>query len=166
VVLVCISHIPHAHSTCRTSRPQRNLVTGEVVSKSFRTVRLERKLQMLQLSATMCSCIAILWVSLVSFAAIILCVASQRVFVVVYFVIDSVRKILDTPAYKLWNLSLCNFHNSPDISPSFPCTFQIFSFSEFLMVTKPSTEQRNIDKKAPWFVLHIGDHAKNWLTST
>jgi hypothetical protein len=36
-----------------------------------------------------------------SFAAITLCVASQRVFivVVVYFVIDSVRKLLDTPLY-------------------------------------------------------------------
>jgi ABC-type arginine transport system permease subunit len=40
----------------------------------------------------------------VSFAAITLCVASQRVFIfvvvaaVVYFVIDSVRKILDTPS--------------------------------------------------------------------
>jgi hypothetical protein len=35
----------------------------------------------------------------VSFAAITLCVTSQRVFVVVnvYFVIDSVRKLLDTP---------------------------------------------------------------------
>jgi hypothetical protein len=33
-----------------------------------------------------------LWVSLVSFAAITLCVASQRVFIVVSFVIDSVRK--------------------------------------------------------------------------
>jgi hypothetical protein len=44
-------------------------------------------MQMIQLSATRCSCIAILRVSLVSFAAIILCVASQRVFiVVVYFV--------------------------------------------------------------------------------
>jgi hypothetical protein len=35
----------------------------------------------------------------VSFAAITLCVASQRVFIivfVVYFVIDSVRKLLDT----------------------------------------------------------------------
>jgi hypothetical protein len=43
---------------------------------------------MLQLSATRCSCIAILWVSLVSFVTITLCVASQRVFVVVrvYFV--------------------------------------------------------------------------------
>jgi hypothetical protein len=36
----------------------------------------------------------------VSFVAITLCVASQRVFInVVYFVIDSVRKLLDTPSY-------------------------------------------------------------------
>jgi hypothetical protein len=35
----------------------------------------------------------------VSFAAITVCDASQRVFVVVYFVIDSVRKLLDTPSY-------------------------------------------------------------------
>jgi hypothetical protein len=36
----------------------------------------------------------------VSFAAITLCVASQRGFIVVsvYFVIDSVRKLLDTPS--------------------------------------------------------------------
>jgi hypothetical protein len=54
----------------------------EGVSKSFRTGRLERQLQMIQLSATRCSCIAILWVSLVNFAAITLCVASQRVFIV------------------------------------------------------------------------------------
>jgi len=60
----------------------------EDVSKSFRTGRLERELQMVQLSATTCSCIAILWVSLVSFAAITLCVFSQQVFIVVsvYFV--------------------------------------------------------------------------------
>jgi hypothetical protein len=48
----------------------------EGVSKSFRTGRLERELQMVELSATGRSCIAILWVSLVSFVAIILCVAS------------------------------------------------------------------------------------------
>jgi hypothetical protein len=36
----------------------------------------------------------------VSFAAITLCVASQRVFIVVYFAMDSVRKLLDTPSYK------------------------------------------------------------------
>jgi hypothetical protein len=40
----------------------------------------------------------------VSFSAITLCVASEPVFivvvfVVVYFVIDSVRKLLDTPSY-------------------------------------------------------------------
>jgi hypothetical protein len=51
---------------------------------------------MVQLSATRLSYIAILLVSVVSFAAITLCVASQRVFIVVYFVIDSVRKFLDT----------------------------------------------------------------------
>jgi hypothetical protein len=54
---------------------------------------------MVQLSASRCSCIAILLVSLVSFAAITLCVASHRVFVVVDFVIDSVRKLLDIPSY-------------------------------------------------------------------
>jgi hypothetical protein len=73
--------------------------TYEGVSKSFRTGRLERELQMVQLSATRCSYIAILSVSLVSVAtAITLCVATQRVFIIVsvYFVIDSVRK----PSYK------------------------------------------------------------------
>jgi hypothetical protein len=67
------------------------------LSKSFRTDRLKRELQMIQLPATRCSCIAILWVSLVSFAAITLCVASQRVFIIVDFVIDSVRKIWTHP---------------------------------------------------------------------
>jgi hypothetical protein len=55
----------------------------------------------------------------VSFAAIILCVASRRVFivvvvvvvvfvfVVVYFVIDSVRKLLDTSSYFILG---CNFY--------------------------------------------------------
>jgi hypothetical protein len=44
----------------------------------------------------------------VSFAAIILCVASQRVFIiiVVYFVINSVRKLLDTPTSALVRLLL------------------------------------------------------------
>jgi hypothetical protein len=44
----------------------------------------------------------------VSFAAITLCAASQRVFIVVsvYFVIDSVRKLLDTPSYFICRTSL------------------------------------------------------------
>jgi hypothetical protein len=54
---------------------------------------------MVQLSATWRSCIGILCINLVSFAAITLCFASQRAFVVVYFVIYSVRKLLDTPSY-------------------------------------------------------------------
>jgi hypothetical protein len=55
---------------------------------------------MVQLSAIRCSCIAILRVSLVSFATITLCVAPQQVFiVVVYFVIDLVRERLNTPSY-------------------------------------------------------------------
>jgi hypothetical protein len=56
---------------------------------------------MVKLSATRCSCIAILLVSLVSFTAINLCVTFQRVLVVivVYFVIDPVRKLLDIPSY-------------------------------------------------------------------
>jgi hypothetical protein len=83
----------------------------EGVPKSFRTGYLERELQMLQFSATRCICIAILWVSLVSFAAMTLWVASQQVFIVVsvYFVIDSVRKLLDTPSYN-W-FKLLGFHN-------------------------------------------------------
>jgi hypothetical protein len=52
----------------------RNFETYEGVSKSFRTSRQERELQMVQLSTTRCSCVAILWVSIVSFAAITLCV--------------------------------------------------------------------------------------------
>jgi hypothetical protein len=39
---------------------------------------------MVQLSATKCSCIAILWVSLVSFDAITLCVVSQRVLMLLF----------------------------------------------------------------------------------
>jgi len=50
----------------------------------------------------------------VSFASITLYVASQRVFIVVsvYFVIDSVRKLLDTPSYVesvLWIVMLGYF---------------------------------------------------------
>jgi hypothetical protein len=72
-------------------------------SKSFRTGRLEREIQMAQLSTTRCTCFAILWVSLMNFAAIALWWWQQRVIipkVSVYFVLYSVRKVLDTPSYK------------------------------------------------------------------
>jgi len=47
-------------------------------SKSFWNGHPEWELQMVQFSDTQCSCIAILWVSLVSSATITLCVASQH----------------------------------------------------------------------------------------
>jgi hypothetical protein len=80
----------------------------EGVSKSFRTGCLERELKMVQLSATRCSCITILWVSLLSFATITLCVVSQWAIpnVSIYFVIDSIQKLLDTPSYKMFLTSL------------------------------------------------------------
>jgi hypothetical protein len=60
----------------------------------------ERELKTVQLSANRFSCIAVLGFSLVSFPAITFCVTSQRVFiVVVIFVIDSIRKLLNTPSY-------------------------------------------------------------------
>jgi hypothetical protein len=77
---------------------------------------------MVQLSANRCSCIAILWVSLVIFAAMTLCVASQWVFiVVVYFVIDEVRKLLDTPSYSLntsYRRRVRSFKNNKSVSQS------------------------------------------------
>jgi hypothetical protein len=67
------------------------------IFKSFRTGCLERELQVVQISATRCSCIAILWVSLVS-------VASQGAFIalVIYFVFYSVRKLLDTASMHIY----------------------------------------------------------------
>jgi hypothetical protein len=44
----------------------------------------------------------------VSFVAITLCVASQRVFVL-YFVIDVVRKLLDMPSYNFVHLPVISF---------------------------------------------------------
>jgi hypothetical protein len=74
------------------------------VSRRFQTGCLEQELQMVQLSATRCSCIAIMWASLVSFSTKTLCVACQWVFIVaivVCLIIDSIRKLLDTPFYLL-----------------------------------------------------------------
>jgi hypothetical protein len=92
------------------------------VSKSFRTGCLERELQMVRLSATRCSCIAVLWVSLVSFAAITFYVASEQVFVVVslYFAIDSVRKLLDTPS----NLAMVSLGRDLTHCAVSACTWQ------------------------------------------
>jgi hypothetical protein len=125
----------HRHYIIRTYTRQPDL-EYEGVSNSFRTGRLERQQQVVQLSATICSCIATLRVSLVSFAVLTFCVASQRVTtkVSVYFVIDSVRKLLDTLSYSMMmGQQILNFASSPcstfprsprPLSPSkniFPC---------------------------------------------
>jgi len=78
----------------------------EGVSKSLRTSRLERELQMIQHCSTRCSCVAILWVTLVSFVAKTLCVASQRVFIVVDFIMIKSGNFWIHPCIILWNL-LC-----------------------------------------------------------
>jgi hypothetical protein len=54
----------------QTADPQTCSSHYEGVTKSFPTGRLEPELQMIQLSATRCISIDVLWVSLVSFAAI------------------------------------------------------------------------------------------------
>jgi len=95
------------------------------------------ELQMVQLSATRCSCIAILWASLLILSAITLCVASQRVFIaaVVYFIIDSVRELLDTPSYfTKWthNGEVLRVSDSKDVKRnSFPfyCIFQCVTWN-------------------------------------
>jgi hypothetical protein len=56
----------------------------------------------------------------VSFPAITLCVASQRVFIVVYFVIDSVRKLLDTPSFIRGDSLMCKFEGGGTQSYSVP----------------------------------------------
>jgi uncharacterized membrane protein len=54
----------------------------------------------------------------VSFAAITLCVASQRVFIVVslHFVIDSVRKLLDTLSYEKWLVVLLSINRNNQVT--------------------------------------------------
>jgi hypothetical protein len=63
----------------------------EDISKSFRPGRLARELQMAQLSAIRYYCIAIWWVSLVSFASITLCVASW-VFIVIVISLSTLSR--------------------------------------------------------------------------
>jgi len=72
--------------------------TYEGVSRSFRTGRLEQEVQMIKLSATRCSYIAILWVSLVSFASInpLCCFSTSNIKGKRTFRYNSVRKLLDT----------------------------------------------------------------------
>jgi hypothetical protein len=63
----------------------------------------------------------------VSFAAISLCIASQRVFVV-DFIIDSVRKLLDTPSYfKILSHDLPAGTDAPYKTARCGCGYEIFT---------------------------------------
>jgi hypothetical protein len=94
----------------------------EGVFKSFWTGHLEQELQMVQLSATKCSRITILWVSLMSFATITLCVASWYVFVVTllstqignFWIHPSVFTygIFGIFMSVLWKFRICMFHSN------------------------------------------------------
>jgi len=81
----------------------------EGVSESFRTGLLERELQMVQLSATKYSCIAIWWVSLVSCTTLTLCVASRIFVVVVYFVMSQSGNFLIYPHIKATSATIMFF---------------------------------------------------------
>jgi hypothetical protein len=78
----------------------------------------------------------------VRFAAITLCAASQRVFIVVYFVIDSVRKLLDTPLY-LMGLAL-NTSSLVDVEVMLPW------FGIHNLVCKIVVETGSVVRNAFW----------------
>jgi hypothetical protein len=91
------------------------LNTYEGISKSFRLAAWSKWHSSLSLGAVVS---LFFWVSLVSFAAITLCVASQQAFtVVVYFVMDLVRKLLVTPSYfmhahtMVWTIGVLGFNS-------------------------------------------------------
>jgi hypothetical protein len=117
MIKICL--ISYQVASAMRTRDYEEAWAYEGVSKSFWTGHLEWELQMVQLSATGCSFIAILWVSLVSFATITLCVASQWVIlkVSIYFVIDSVQGLLDTLLYLSLKKS-CHIFPMSDKHPS------------------------------------------------
>jgi hypothetical protein len=124
----------------------------EGVSKSLRTGRLERELQMLQLSAPRCSSIAILWASLVSFAVITLCVASQRVFY--YYLFIYLWLSPETIGYTLVCLT-CRFESRLDshlhvidyyYADDWDRTRNILNYSW----TTDSKNEMILDKRACW----------------
>jgi hypothetical protein len=109
--------------------------------QSFQTGRLERKLKMVQFSDTRCSCVAILFVSLVNFSAISLCVASQHEFVV-YFVIDSIRKLLDIPSYVHIYV-----HKTAPCLPSIRITSTYFKMEQWNKYNEDTYSERDIGEQ-------------------
>jgi hypothetical protein len=84
------------HSSWISDTHEKQCKKYEVVSKSFRTGLPERELQIVQLPATRCSCIAIFVSQSSEFCRHNpLCCFSVFIVVSVYFVVDSVWKLLD-----------------------------------------------------------------------
>jgi hypothetical protein len=106
---------------------------------------------MVQPSATWCSCIAILCQSS-EFYRLTLCIASQRVFIFVslYFVINSVRNLLDTLSFK-HNPTDCGIETKTNLNyvGLFSQTFNFFKYC------KGCTWERTIE-----FKLTIGEMKK------
>jgi hypothetical protein len=131
---------PKAYYSVRNYPEPDESIVYESVSISFRNGRLERELQMVQLSATRCSCIAILWVSLVSSASITFCAASQRVpIIVVYFVMTQSGNVwiyprIFTPSFFQRHFSVV-LPSTPSSSKwSLPFGISDYNFYEFLIV--------------------------------
>jgi hypothetical protein len=131
----------------------------EGVSKSFRTGRLERELQMIQLSATRCSCIAIQWVSLKSFAVITLCFASQRLFLLLFIKNLSNDEtwslvISLTTLYRMLRLTKRQlFHSNKNTSQNF--TFTSSNFQCFRMYTGWKQCLTNLQQAFSWIYKDI-----------
>jgi hypothetical protein len=99
----------------RTASVCESCLSYEGVYKSFRTGRLERELQVVQLFATRCSCIAIMWVSSSEFChhKLLYCFSTTVYFCCCLFRYDSVRELFGTPsyAYREQHLQFCNAAN-------------------------------------------------------
>jgi hypothetical protein len=124
----------------------------EGVSKSFRTGRLDRELQMIELSATRCSCIAILWVSLVSYAAITFCIAFNERLLLLLLLFDLHNKFrniwficLHTEFIDIWLICL---------HAEFIDIWLICLHSEFIAWTNNLTRYINIALCVLFFIAH------------
>jgi len=121
------------------------------VSKSSWTGCLEWELKMVQFSVTRCNFITILRVNLVSFAAITLCVTSQWMFIVVYFIIDSVRKHLDAPSY----LSCVRDNSWPVDVKCCRCTVFFFHYILYInckLIYGMNNDNSNMQQE--WYLLY------------